>query len=63
MVSNISHSSGEQQEAMTSMAKSVEQVASMTRQNLGLAGETSQTAELLHSVTERMQKAIEQYRV
>jgi aerotaxis receptor len=63
MVSDISHSSGEQQEAMTSMAKSVEQVASMTEQNLSLAGETSKTAELLRGVTERMQKAVEQYTV
>ncbi|GHU34387.1 methyl-accepting chemotaxis protein [Betaproteobacteria bacterium] len=63
MVSDISHSSGKQHEAMTSMAKNVEQVAAMTKQNLGLAGETAQTAELLHGVTERMQKAVEQYTV
>jgi aerotaxis receptor len=63
MVSDISHSSGEQHEAMTSMTKNVEQVAAMTAQNLGLAGETAKTAELLRGVTERMQKAVEQYTV
>jgi aerotaxis receptor len=61
MVSDISHASGEQQEAITSMAKNVEQVDSMTDQNLKLAGETTKIAELLRSVTERMQKAFEQY--
>ncbi|MDR1349199.1 MAG: methyl-accepting chemotaxis protein [Zoogloeaceae bacterium] len=63
MVSDISHSSGEQQEAMTSMANNVEQVASMTDQNLTLAGETTRTAEILRAATDRMQKAVEQYTV
>lgn len=63
MVNDISHSSDEQQKAMTSMAQNVEQVASMTDQNLELASETAKTAELLRSVTERMQKAVEQYTV
>ncbi|MDR0735612.1 MAG: methyl-accepting chemotaxis protein [Zoogloeaceae bacterium] len=63
MVSDISHSSSEQQEAMTSMANNVEQVASMTDQNLTLAGETTRTAEILRAATDRMQKAVEQYTV
>jgi aerotaxis receptor len=61
MVSDISHSSGEQKDAMTSMAKNVAQVDSMTDQNLQLANETTRIAKLLHDVTERMQKAVEQY--
>jgi aerotaxis receptor len=63
MVSDISHSSSEQQKAMTSMSGNVEQVASMTDQNLALAGETTRTAEILRAATERMQKAVEQYTV
>jgi aerotaxis receptor len=63
MVSDISHSSDEQNEAMTSMANNVEQVAAMTEQNLGLADETAKTAELLRGVTARMRKAVEQYTV
>jgi aerotaxis receptor len=63
MVSDISRSSGEQQEAMTAMANNVEQVASMTDQNLSLAGETTRIAEILRAATERMQKAVEQYTV
>ena len=63
MVSDISHSSGEQQAAMTSMAKNIEQVASMTDQNLVMAGETTQTAESLRATTDRMQKAVGQYTV
>jgi aerotaxis receptor len=63
MVSDISRSSSEQQSAMTSMAQNVEQVASMTDQNLDLAGKTAHTAEALRVVTDRMQKAVGQYRV
>jgi aerotaxis receptor len=63
MVSDISRSSNEQQSAMTSMAKNVEQVASMTDQNLDLAGKTAHTAEALRAVTDRMQKAVGQYKV
>ncbi|GHU29781.1 methyl-accepting chemotaxis protein [Betaproteobacteria bacterium] len=63
MVSDISHSSDEQQAAMTVMAQSVEQVASMTDQNLDLAGETTRTSETLRAVTDRMQKAVGQYKV
>jgi aerotaxis receptor len=63
MVSDISHSSSEQQKAMTSMSGNVEQVASMTDQNLTLAGETTRTADILRAATERMQKAVEQYTV
>jgi aerotaxis receptor len=63
MVSDISHSSGEQQKAMTDMANNVEQVASMTSQNLSQAGETTRTVETLRHATDRMQKAVEQYTV
>jgi aerotaxis receptor len=45
------------------MAQSVEQVASMTDQNLELAGETTRTSETLRAVTDRMQKAVGQYKV
>ncbi|MDR0672724.1 MAG: methyl-accepting chemotaxis protein [Zoogloeaceae bacterium] len=63
MVSDISHSSGEQQEAMTAMANNIGQVAAMTDQNLTLAGETTRTAETLRAATGRMQMAVEQYTV
>jgi aerotaxis receptor len=63
MVSDIYHSTGEQQSAMAQMAQSVERVARMTEQNLAQAGDTRRTADDLHALTERMRKAVGQFAV
>ncbi len=63
MVADISHASSEQQAAMTQLAQNVEQVAVMTEQNVAVVGQTKNTVDRLHAVTERMRKAVRQYRI
>ncbi|MDP5240778.1 PAS domain-containing methyl-accepting chemotaxis protein [Uliginosibacterium sp. 31-16] len=63
MVSEISHSSAEQSSAMTMMAQSVEQVARLTEENLGVARDTEATSHALQGNVERMRKAVAQYKV
>ncbi|HPP47355.1 MAG TPA: methyl-accepting chemotaxis protein, partial [Accumulibacter sp.] len=63
MVTEISHSSNEQQMAMSALAKNVDQVALMTKQNVSVVKETDVMGEVLKNTVDRMRKAIEQYRV
>ncbi|MCO5097957.1 MAG: methyl-accepting chemotaxis protein [Rhodocyclaceae bacterium] len=63
MVTDISLASDEQQTAMTQLAQNVEQVAIMTEQNVAVVSETKNTVERLNAVTERMRKAVLQYRI
>ena len=63
MVSDISHSSAEQSSAMTMMAQSVEQVAILTEENLGVARKVEASAHSLQNNVGRMRKAVTQYKV
>lgn len=63
MVNDISHSAQEQERAMTVMARSVEQVASMTEQNMAVVSQTTATVESLNSMVGRMHKSVTQYQV
>jgi aerotaxis receptor len=63
MVTDISLASNEQQTAMTQLAQNVEQVAIMTEQNVAVVSETKNTVDRLNAVTERMRKAVMQYRI
>ena len=63
MVTDISHASAEQQTAMTLLAQNVENVSTMTDQNVAVVGRTRSTVTELRSVTERLGKAIRQFRV
>lgn len=63
MVNDISHSSKEQEQAMTVMAQSVERVAAMTEQNMAVVNQTTNTVDYLNSMVERMQKSVTQYTV
>lgn len=63
MVSDISHSSAEQSSAMIMMAQSVEQVAILTEENLGVARKVEISAHSLQNNVGRMRKAVTQYKV
>jgi len=63
MVNDISHSSSEQQEAMTVMAQSVERVATMTEQNVAVVSQTHGAVATLNGVVERMRKAVNQFSI
>jgi methyl-accepting chemotaxis protein len=63
MVNDITHSSREQEQAMTTMAQSVERVAAMTEQNMAVVGQTTGTTDYLGELVERMKKAVDQYRI
>ncbi len=63
MVTDISLASGEQQSAMTQLAQNVEKVAIMTEQNIAVVEQTKGTVECLDAVTDRMRKAVMQYRI
>ncbi len=63
MVNDISHSSDEQQQAMTLMAQNVERVAAMTEQNMAVVIQTDTTVNYLNDVVDRMRKAVAQYSV
>ena len=63
MIGDISHVSTEQQTAMNELARSVERVASMTEQNVGVVRETSATVGNLNATVGRMRKAVTQYTV
>ncbi|HPU81771.1 PAS domain-containing methyl-accepting chemotaxis protein [Accumulibacter sp.] len=63
MVSEITHSSNEQQSAMTELAQNVERVASMTEQNVSVTRETEAMVDVLTATVTRMRKAVGQYRV
>lgn len=63
MVNDITHSSHEQEQAMTQMAQSVERVAAMTEQNMAVVNQTTNTVAHLNGMVERMQKSVTQYTV
>ncbi|MEC5384243.1 PAS domain-containing methyl-accepting chemotaxis protein [Uliginosibacterium sp. H3] len=63
MVGEITHSTSEQSASMTELAKSVEQVAQLTENNLGVAQDTRDASFVLQRSVERMRKAVAQYRV
>ena len=62
-VNEISHASDEQREAMTLLAQNVEQVASMTEQNMAVVSQTTATVESLNCMVARMHKSVTQYMV
>jgi aerotaxis receptor len=61
MVSDITDASREQQTAMTELGKDLEQVASMTEQNVAAVAQTTATVEYLENIVERMRKSVRQY--
>ena len=63
MVSDISHSSQEQESAMNVMAQSVEQVSAMTEQNMAVVSQTTSNVKHLNNIIERMEKSVTQYAV
>ena len=63
MVADITHASNEQQEAMNELARNVENVASMTGENVSVVDQTGAAVESLKTVVTRMQKTITQYRL
>ena len=60
-VNEISHASSEQQEAMTQLARNVEQVASMTEQNVAVVNQTQSMVLRLEGIVDRMNKAANQF--
>ena len=62
-VNEISHASDEQREAMTLLAQNVEQVASMTEQNVAVVTQTESMVGRLTSIVERMNKSVNQFTV
>ena len=62
-VNEISHASTEQQEAMTLLAQNVEQVASMTEQNVAVVYQTEVMVEKLSAIVERMNKSVNQFSI
>ena len=63
MVSEITHSSSQQQAAMTELARNVERVALMTDENAAVTRQTEAMVESLSATVRRMRKAVEQYQV
>lgn len=63
MVENISHGSSEQKNSMTDLARNVEQVATMTEQNLATVANTRQAAETLSKAVNRLRQALTQYQI
>ncbi len=61
MVSDITHASREQQTAMTELGKDLEQVATMTEQNVAAVVQTTAMVDYLDNVVQRMRKAVRQY--
>jgi aerotaxis receptor len=63
MVSDISHASNEQQNAMVELAQNVEQVAGMTEQNVAVVVQTESLVKDLTQVVDRMRKSVQQFSV
>ncbi|HJW23628.1 MAG TPA: PAS domain-containing methyl-accepting chemotaxis protein [Rhodocyclaceae bacterium] len=63
MVSDISHASAEQQNAMIELARNVEQVAGMTEQNVAVVVQTESLVADLTQVVDRMRKSVQQFSV
>ena len=62
-VSEISHASSEQQEAMTQLAQNVEQVAAMTEQNVSIVNQTEGMVHTLTAMVDRMNKSVNQFSI
>jgi aerotaxis receptor len=60
-VNEISNVSGEQQASMTQLARNIEQVADMTRQNVAVVKQTHALVGELESSVNRMNKAVNQF--
>lgn len=63
MVSEISHSSAEQQKAMVELAQNVERVSAMTERNVAVVDQAEAMVGRLESAVVRMRKAATQYKV
>lgn len=63
MVSDISLSAQEQNQAMGLMAENVESIAVMTEQNMKVVELTTDTVQHLNKMVHRMEKAVKQYSV
>ena len=61
IVGEISHTSHEQQAAMTELAQNVERVSNMNEQNVAVIDQTSTMVDYLDAVVTRMRKAVMQY--
>ncbi|MDR2111811.1 MAG: methyl-accepting chemotaxis protein [Candidatus Accumulibacter sp.] len=61
LVNDISQASGKQQEAMTQLAHNVQQVDSMTEQNITVVNQTQVMVEKLQGIVDRMNKAVNQF--
>ena len=61
MIGEISHTSHEQQAAMTELAQNVERVSNMTEQNVAVIDQTSTMVDYLDAVVTRMRKAVMQH--
>jgi aerotaxis receptor len=62
-VNEISHASSEQQEAMTQLAQNVEQVATMTEQNVAVVSQAEGLVHKLGENVDRMNKAVNQFTI
>ncbi|MBI2308834.1 MAG: methyl-accepting chemotaxis protein [Rhodocyclales bacterium] len=63
MVSDITSASKEQQAAMTELGKDLEQVATMTEQNVAAVEQTTAMVDYLENIVQRMRKAVHQYNI
>ena len=61
MIGEISHTSHEQQAAMTELAQNVERVSNMTEQNVAVIDQKSTMVDYLDAVVTRMRKAVMQH--
>ncbi|HEX5803865.1 MAG TPA: PAS domain-containing methyl-accepting chemotaxis protein [Azospira sp.] len=61
MVSDITSASREQESAMTELGRDLEQVATMTEQNVAAVAQTTAMVNYLDNVVQRMRKAVHQY--
>ena len=61
IVGEISHTSHEQQAAMTELAQNVERVSNMNEQNVAVSDQTSTMDDYLDAVVTRVRKAGLQY--
>jgi aerotaxis receptor len=63
MVSDITHASKEQQTAMNELSRDLEQVATMTEQNVAAVAQTTAMVNYLDNVVQRMRKSVRQYKL
>jgi len=63
MVSDITHASKEQRTAMNELSRDLEQVSTMTEQNVATVARTTAMVDYLENVVERMRKSVRQYQL